>query len=73
MYPLLISITEAAALVGISKDRAYALVNSGDWDDVVERMSAGKRMVSRARLLAQYAFVGVGAPISVPSVEAADA
>jgi excisionase family DNA binding protein len=52
MEPLLISIEDAARLVGIGRDAAYAKVEAGEWPS--EKVNKRQRKVSRAFLLEKY-------------------
>jgi excisionase family DNA binding protein len=53
--PLLLSIEDAARLVGMGRDRAYELVNTGAWPSVKAGKHGRKRRVPRTFLLAKYA------------------
>lgn len=57
MEPLLISIEDAARLVGVGRDRAYEKVKSGEWPS--ELFGKRRRMIPRAKLLDMY---GAGKP-----------
>lgn len=51
MESLLVSVSEAAKIVGIGKSNAYNLVKHGEWETV----SVGKsKKISRAWLLDKY-------------------
>ena len=66
MESLLLTIEEARKLVGISRDRAYALVNSGEWPTVDGRKR--NRLISRAWLLAKYGAAPITENDSTPEV-----
>jgi excisionase family DNA binding protein len=52
MKTLLVSIEEAARIVGIGRDRAYEMVKSGEWETV--DIGKRQRKVSRAFLYRKY-------------------
>ena len=52
MEPLLLSIEEAARLVGIGRDAAYRKVETGEWP--CEKVNKRQRKVPRAFLLEKY-------------------
>ena len=63
MEPLLLSIPDAAKLVGIGPDQAREFVRTGAWPSV--RVGVRRRKVSRAWLVAHYG--------SAPAAEVRDA
>lgn len=54
MAKLLLSICEAAELVGVGRDTAYEFVKSGVWPSVPVGAGGRVRRVPRAFLLQQY-------------------
>ena len=62
MESVLLTIREAAALVGIPRDRAYALVNNGEWPTVDEKRR--NRLIPRAFLRQKY---GLQPPQDAPT------
>lgn len=63
MSKLLLSIVEAAKIVGIGRDRAYELVRSGEWESV----EIGKhKKVPRSFLIAKYSLPTTPTPEATP-------
>ena len=59
---LLITIEDAAAFVGVGRDMAYRLVESGEWPS--EKFGKRKRLIPRSFLISRYGMVNVAAESS---------
>lgn len=66
--PLLIPIVEAARLVGIGRDNAYALCTRGEWPTVT--VGKNRRKVPVAFLRARYAAAFSDTPVPADATAA---
>lgn len=64
METMLVSISEAARIVGIGRDQAYDLVNKGRWPVVM--IGRRKRKIRRADLLSMYGLTDASQKAPAP-------